>query len=328
MSTDSDLVKLTRSYAQENRVLSWWYVTSAFFLLFSAITVVLYIESTLLRLCISVLISLLFVRTFILYHDFYHRAILRKSRIASVLFWVHGLLILTPPNTWKETHNFHHAHTAVPEFSNIGSFRIMSTDEWKKTFALQKLLYIVQRHPMTIALGYFTVFLYGMCIQGFLRKPAKNWDGLLAIGVNAGLLLGAYMYNALEVIFFAWFLPSIISAAIGSYLFYAQHNFPGVDIRERKGWSYIYAALHSTSYIEMSPIMSWFTGNIGYHHIHHVNHQIPFYRLPETMADIPAFQSPHTTTLQLNDIINCFRLDLWDTDKQQMVSFHEFTKSQ
>ncbi|MEJ0001536.1 MAG: fatty acid desaturase [Verrucomicrobiota bacterium] len=87
--------------------------------------------------------------------------------------------------------------------------------------------------------------------------------------------------------FFGWeawllvqVLPHFITYAIGTYLFYAQHNFPDVSFYDRAGWTYEKAALESSSYMKMGPVMAWFTGNIGYHHIHHLNAKIPFIDCP------------------------------------------------
>jgi len=118
-------------------------------------------------------------------------------------------------------------------------------------------------------------------------------------------------------------IPFFMTGALGSYLFYVQHNFVGVTFKENKDWSYDYAALASSSYIRMSRVMHWFTGNIGYHHIHHINSRIPFYRLPEAMKKIPEMQDVTATTLKVKDIIACLRLKVWDTEKKKMISIAE-----
>ncbi len=110
-----------------------------------------------------------------------------------------------------------------------------------------------------------------------------------------------------------------IASAIGSYLFYAQHNFPDVAFNDNAGWTYEKAALESSSYLRTGPIMGWFTGNIGYHHIHHLNHKIPFYRLPEVLRAMPELRSPKTTSLHPAEILRCLRLKVWDVEAQRMV---------
>ena len=122
-------------------------------------------------------------------------------------------------------------------------------------------------------------------------------------------------------------LPITLASALGSYLFFAQHSFKRMQIISPESWTYYRAALQSSSHMQLNKLMQWFTGNIGYHHIHHLNTGIPFYRLPEAMAAIPELQSPVTTSLALRDVIDCFNSALWDEDLQRMVSFREARKT-
>lgn len=123
--------------------------------------------------------------------------------------------------------------------------------------------------------------------------------------------------------FFVLVLPFTLAAALGAYLFYAQHSFPGIKMLSADEWTYYRAALESSSYLKMGPALSWLLGNIGYHHVHHLNPQIPFYRLPEAMAAIPELQHPTVTTLRPRDIRACLRANLWDEATSQMVSYRE-----
>jgi omega-6 fatty acid desaturase (delta-12 desaturase) len=140
----------------------------------------------------------------------------------------------------------------------------------------------------------------------------------LHLGLIAVLAVVAWEIMLLGVI-----VPSAIASAFGAYLFYAQHNFPEVKIRDREEWNYVFAALHSSSYMKMSPLMHWFSANIGYHHVHHLNARIPFYRLPEAMAEIEELQSPPTISLHPLDIYRCLRLKLWDVKRGRLVTFRE-----
>lgn len=118
-------------------------------------------------------------------------------------------------------------------------------------------------------------------------------------------------------------LPLMVACAAGSYLFYAQHNFPGCHLEAREDWTHAGAALKSSSYLKMSSLMNWFTGNIGYHHIHHLNAKIPFYRLPEAMDALPELQKPASITLGVKDIYACFRSNVWDIDSKKLISFRQ-----
>jgi omega-6 fatty acid desaturase (delta-12 desaturase) len=116
-------------------------------------------------------------------------------------------------------------------------------------------------------------------------------------------------------------LPHALAAAIGSYMFYAQHNYPDVTLRSRHEWNYTDAALHAASYMKMGPVMEYFSGNIGYHHVHHLNSSIPFYNLPAAMKAIPELQEPGETSLSPREILACLKLKLWDGDTQRMSGY-------
>jgi omega-6 fatty acid desaturase (delta-12 desaturase) len=131
----------------------------------------------------------------------------------------------------------------------------------------------------------------------------------------------------LDVALFVFVLPFAIASALGAYLFYAQHTYEGLRIMPTEKWTYFEGALESSSYMQLSPLMSWFTGNIGYHHVHHLNPHIPFYRLPEAMAAIPELQHPTITSLRPRDILSCFRANLWEISTQRMVSYREAASS-
>jgi fatty acid desaturase len=137
------------------------------------------------------------------------------------------------------------------------------------------------------------------------------------------LLVGFLLWYAPAIALFAVIIPLVIACGTGSYLFYAQHNFPGVRLFDKEHWNYVAAAIESSSYMKMGPIMHWFTGNIGYHHVHHLNAKIPFYRLPEAMAAIPEMQAPKCTSLSILDIYKCFQLKVWDAQRQMYLTFAE-----
>jgi omega-6 fatty acid desaturase (delta-12 desaturase) len=166
------------------------------------------------------------------------------------------------------------------------------------------------------------MFLVGMCLNSFLSSPRKHMDSLLALILHVTASVMVILFLGWQSWLLLIFIPFFIAFAIGAYLFYAQHNFPGVSFNNKEDWCYHAAAMESSSYIVMHPVMAWFTGNIGYHHIHHLNARIPFYRLPEAMKAIPALQQPKTTSLRFRDIYACFRLKVWDVESKQMAGIH------
>ena len=194
----------------------------------------------------------------------------------------------------------------------------MTSADWAKADRWARLRYVLQRHPVTIACGYLTIFLYGMCVRSFVVDPRRHADSGIALLLHATLVALLAVWAPWLMLFLV-VVPMTIASALGAYLFYAQHNFPAVQILQRAEWTFVRAALQSSSYIQMNGPMRWFTGNIGYHHVHHVNAKIPFYRLPEAMAGMVQLQSPGTTSLSPRQIWRCLRLRVWDQQLRRMT---------
>ena len=319
---DKELIKASNAFAQEDRLLSWWHLWSTLALIALTAAYAAQPLPAWARAFFGVMAGLSTVRGFILYHDFKHGAILRGSRLAEIVLDVFGLLVLTPSKVWTQTHNYHHAHTAKIVGSHVGSYMMLTTDMWSQATPAQQRMYKLIRHPLTIFFGYFTVFLYGFCTSAFLRNPQKNKDSLASILLHITLVVALGYFFGGEVLLYAFLLPNFVAHGLGAYLFYAQHNFPEAYVQPREEWTFVRASLESSSYMKLGPIMNYFTGNIGYHHVHHLNHRIPFYRLPEAMAAIPELQHPRgVTSLHPRDIAACFRLKLWDPKAGRLVPF-------
>lgn len=318
-----ELILATAPYAIESVAKSWWYVASTFILMIAALVAAGITPWWPLRLVFSVLGALIMVRAFITYHDYMHGAILRKSRLAWWLFRIYASFALTPPRSWRKSHNYHHGNVGKISAASIGAFPIITTEIWKKYSVAQRASYRAQRHPLIVLFGYITIFAFSICLQPLLRDPKRYWDSGLALLTHISLIVLLWQFAGVDVVLFAMILPMFIASALGSYLFFAQHSFKRMHIISEEAWSFYRAALESSSYMRLNKIMQWFTGNIGYHHIHHLNLRIPFYRLPEAMAAITELQSPVTTSLMPHDIVDCFKSCLWDEASQRMVSYRE-----
>lgn len=319
--TTHEVIAATKAYATEHRASSWMHTIAGLSLLVATLAAIVLIDIMWARALLSVLAGLLIVRCFILFHDYMHGALLSGTRFGDVLFWIYGMLTLNPPRIWKETHDYHHLHTARIAGSHIGSYRVVTTLQWRRMSPPQRLGYRLSRHPATIAGGYFTLFLIGMCVRPFLRNPKQYFDSGLAFVLHLLLIFAVWQSAGLNVMLFTVVLPLAVASAVGAYIFYVQHNFPEVEIRERGEWSYASAAMHSSAFIEMGPVLRWFLGNIGFHHVHHLNPKIPFYRLPDAMTGIPELRNPARTTLRPHDIFASFRLKVWDPQQGAMVGF-------
>jgi acyl-lipid omega-6 desaturase (Delta-12 desaturase) len=266
---------------------------------------------------------LLILRLFVIYHDQQHQAILPKSRVAGILMRIFGVLALTPTSVWSRSHNHHHTHNSKLRGSNIGSFPIMTKEQFLKSTRTERVKYLFMRHPLTILFGYVFVFIGGFCVYPFIEEPEEHVDCLIALLTHAAIGVLLTVFLGWPALLLTLVVPVFISGAIGSYLFYAQHNFPSVSFNDAAGWTYEKAATQSSSFMKTGRIMGWFTANIGHHHIHHLNARIPFYRLPEVLRDIPELQTAKNTSLSPTEIFRCLRLKVWDVESQRMVSLAE-----
>lgn len=309
----------TRQYARDYSWKSWWCILSTTFLLLVAIAGTLPGLPLTLRLMESVVAGLLLVRLFVIYHDQQHHAILPKSRLAAIFMRLFGICALCPSAIWRSSHDYHHSHNSKLRSAYIGSYPVMTREQYQATRGGERLLYLLMRHPLTILFGYITVFLFGMVIIPLFADPRRNLDSIPALLIHVAIGVTLVMYFGWLALVLTLLTPFFIASALGAYLFYAQHNFPGVVFKDKEGWTYEGAALESSSHLKTNPVMAWFTGNIGYHHIHHLNHRIPFYRLPEAYRAIPELQKARTTTLHPSDILRCLRLKVWCVQTQRMV---------
>ncbi len=322
-----ELILATKKFTVENRAKSWYLTISTLVILAIMCTGLIVLPQWYLRLPLSIIMGFTMVRMFVIAHDYQHHTILTKSKLAEVIMYFYGMLVLAPSSIWKRSHDYHHAHNSKLHTADIGSYPIMTKQKFLASSKKVRNFYLFTRHPLTIASGYIIMFAYGMCLRSFKSSPKKHFDSLLALILHIGIGVALFVTGGWQSLVFVQTIPFVVSSAIGAYLFYAQHNFPGVIFKENIEWSYNHAALQSSSYMKMSALMHWFTANIGFHHIHHMNAKIPFYRLKETMENIPELQNPGVTSLNPLEIYRCFQLKLWDPEIQKMISLKELKES-
>lgn len=321
--TGRALIAATRPFSKERRGESWWHLLSTLAIVVGLLSCAALMPVWPLQLLFSLLGAGVMVRGFILYHDFQHGAILRGSKAAAAILRVYGLIFLTPPKYWRETHNFHHANVSTIAGSSTGSFPIMTVEMYRNAKPMERFYYHIARHPLTYLFAYATVFFFSNALEPFLRNPRREWQCGLAILVHGSLIALLWVAGGFATTFFAFLLPYTVASALGAYMFYAQHNFKGMKMLTPEEWSIPEASLKSSSWMKLNPVLDWMTGHIGFHHVHHLNSTIPFYRLKEAMAAIPELQNPPTTTLRPWDIWGCLQLKLWDEAGERMISFRE-----
>lgn len=318
MLTGKELILATKPFAREDRWRSWYYLLTTLFLLCGSLMGAYLIQNVIPRLMCSIFAGLVMGRMFVIYHDHQHHTILKGSLAANIIMALFGIYMLAPTSIWKRSHDYHHNNNSKLFSASIGSYPIVTKDKFLSMSKKEQRAYLFTRHPLTILFGYIFMFA-SMSFYSFKSNPKKHFDSLIALILHV-------TYIALVVWFLGWqgwlfgiFIPFFIPCSLGAYLFYVQHNFPGVWFASSKEWKYEEAALKSSSFLYTNPFMMWVTANIGYHHIHHLNAKIPFYKLPDALAGIPELQKATKTTLKMKDIIACFRLKVWDSQNQEMI---------
>ena len=319
MLQGKQIILATKPFAKENRAKSWLYTISTLLLLIAALFGTVYNFHWSLKIASSILAGLVIVRLFVIYHDHQHKAILDKSPLATFIFTLFGFYVLAPTGIWSASHDYHHKNNCKLFSASIGSYPIYTKHKFDNLSAGEKRHYLFIRHPLTILFGYIFTFMYGMCIKSMINRFSKNIDSLVGLILHISYQVTVFYFLGWQTWILMCAIPHFISGAMGSYLFYAQHNFPTVTFVGNEEWTYEGAALDSSSFMKLNPLMHWFTANIGYHHIHHMNSRIPFYRLPEVWDAVPEMRTAKTTSLKIKDIWACLKLKVWDFDNKKMV---------
>lgn len=325
MRSGKELILASKEYSSEDRAKSWFEAIITLILLTLFFSITILPIPLFFRLIGSFGCALLYVRMFVIYHDYQHNAILQNSAIATLLMQAFGIFILAPQNIWKRSHDHHHNHNSKLTITGIGSYPTICKKRYLQLSKKQQQMYLINRHPLTVLFGYFTLFIYWLNVKSFVESPKKHLDSLFALFFHIAVGTAIYYYLGGLTFFVSWFIPFLIAFGMGSYLFYCQHNFPDAQFRENQDWAYDNAALTSSSFMVMNPVLQWLTGNIGYHHVHHLNSRIPFYRLPEAMAGIPELQRAATTSWNPIEMIRCFKLKLWDAERGKMITLDQIS---
>ncbi|MFN7685595.1 MAG: fatty acid desaturase [Oligoflexia bacterium] len=276
--------------------------------------------SLLLTLPLAVLAGGLLVRTFILFHDCCHGSFFKSQKANDVLGRITGLLTYTPYAHWRWEHALHHATSGNLSRRGIGDIWTMTVQEYKQSPRFKRFCYRLVRHPLILfGIGpiFLLVFLHRAVSAQAPRRERRSVH-LTNLGVTlmvAGLvwLLGwkAFLLIQLTVL---WVVGSA-----GIWLFYVQHQFEGTYWEKDDNWDFVTAALKGSSYYRLPKILQWFSGNIGFHHIHHLSARIPNYHLERAHLAEPLFQSVHALTLRAS--LASLGLRLWDEDEQKLVGF-------
>jgi omega-6 fatty acid desaturase (delta-12 desaturase) len=266
--------------------------------------------------------AVLLVRLFMFQHDCGHGSFFQARWANDLLGGVLGVLTLTAYTSWRHSHAVHHAGAGNLDRRGIGDVTTLTVPEYRALPAWRQLAYRLYRHPLVMfGLGPVWVFLIRNRIPA--GNPRRDWhEWLSVVGTDATLAL---IFGILVLAFgpaavlLGWLPVILLAATIGVWLFYIQHQFEDTYWEPRENWDFRAAALQGASFYDLPSVLHWMTGNIGFHHIHHLASRIPNYRLRECHEANPPLQTVPRLTLWGS--FRCARLALWDVERHSLISF-------
>ncbi len=264
------------------------------------------------------------VRLFMLQHDCGHGALFAQRAANDWVGRALGVLTITPYDVWRRSHSIHHSGAGNLDKRGMGDIYTATVAEYRALSRPGKLQYRLYRHPVTLFLV-APVFIFGFQNRlpiGFMSAGIKYW--VSAMGTNlAAVVLGSVLIYVMGLVPFLviFGLTTFVAATIGMWLFYVQHQFDETHWDWPDHWDMHDAALYGSSYYDLPAPLSWLTGNIGVHHVHHLYSRIPFYRLPDVIRDYPILANVRRLTLFQS--FACAKLHLWDEDGRRLVSFRQ-----
>ena len=273
-----------------------------------------------LTLPLAVLAGAFLVRTFILFHDCGHGSFFKSARANHILGAITGALTFTPYYHWRWEHAIHHASAGDLDRRGTGDVWTLTVQEYLESSRWKRFAYRLARNPVVLfVLAPLYLFLMHQRVPK-LKAPLRErysvyWTNLAVGAIAAGLIcifgLKAYLIIQLTVI--------LVAGSAGVWLFYVQHQFDGVYWERGDQWDYATAALQGSSFYKLPRVLQWFSGNIGFHHIHHLSPRIPNYHLEKCHQAEPLFQTVKPVTLFTS--FKSFTFRLWDEQRRKLVGY-------
>jgi omega-6 fatty acid desaturase (delta-12 desaturase) len=276
---------------------------------------------------LSLLNAAFVVRLFMIQHDCGHGSLFRSRAVNDWIGRIIGVLTLTPYDAWRKTHAIHHATTGNLDRRGIGDIPTLTVAEYRSRSLVRRMSYRLVRNPVILfgLIPFYSFFLRNRIPAKVLRFSPRYWASVLYTDAAIFLVLGLlYLLGGVPVLLFVYLPMILLAASFGMWLFYVQHQFEETSWDPDTDWTVMDAAFHGSSHYVLPPVLTWVTGNIGAHHVHHLASRIPFYRLPEVLRDHPDLDDAGRLTFR--ESLGCARLALWDERERRLVSFAEARK--
>jgi acyl-lipid omega-6 desaturase (Delta-12 desaturase) len=269
---------------------------------------------------LAVLAGAFLVRAFIIFHDCGHGSFFKSQRANHVWGAITGVLTFTPYYHWRWEHSIHHSSSGDLDRRGTGDVWTLTVQEYLESSRWKRFSYRMVRNPFIL---FVIAPLFLFLIWQRIPNPKANlrerlsvyWTnfGLLVI---AGGLIWAFGWKAYLLI---QLIVLMVAGTTGVWLFYVQHQFEGVYWERGEKWDYATAALKGSSFYKLPKLLQWFSGNIGFHHIHHLSSRIPNYHLEKCHEAEPLFQTVKPITLFAS--FKSFTFRLWDEQRRKLVGY-------
>jgi acyl-lipid omega-6 desaturase (Delta-12 desaturase) len=288
-----------------------------------ALCLVMYLTlgvSSLLTVALVIPTAGFLVRVFVAFHDCAHGSLFPSKRVNARVGTALGLFVLSPFRRWRHDHAVHHATSGDLDRRGVGDIITLTVAEYQARSRLGRCAYRLIRHPLVMfGLGpVFAMIVGPRLVARGARQRMRN----SVLGTDAALvvLVGALCWLiGWEDFVVVWAPAALLAGSVGIWLFYVQHQFEDAYWQSGEDWSYADAALRGSSYLKLPKLLQFFTGNIGLHHVHHLNARIPNYNLQRAHDANPIFAS--VPTLSLADGLRAVRFKLWDEEAGRLVTF-------
>jgi omega-6 fatty acid desaturase (delta-12 desaturase) len=260
------------------------------------------------------------VRAFIIFHDCGHGSFFKSRRANNVWGFLCGMLTFTPFYHWRWEHSLHHATSGDLDRRGIGDLWTMTVQEYLESSRGKRFSYRLARNPFVLfvlaPLFVFTVrHRFPKTTASRRERYSVYWMNLAILGMAAVMaaVFGLKAYLLIQ------FTALMVAGAAGFWLFYVQHQFEGVYWERRDEWDYAAAALQGSSFYKLPRVLQWFSGNIGFHHIHHLSPRIPNYNLEKCHHADPLFQT--VKPVRFFSSFKSLTFRLWDERRRKLVGY-------
>lgn len=322
--SQEEWIRIISNYNIPDPVKSWWQIVNSLgsYILIWILMVRSLEISYWLTLLLSVPAAGFMVRVFIIFHDCGHGSFFKSRLMNKIVGIITGLVVFTPYHKWHRDHKIHHQTVGNLDKRGIGDVTTLTVDEYKKLSRWQKAQYRIYRNPFFL-FGIAPVLLFTILHR--FPKKYMSWKEHIYVHLSTLAILGSI---ALVMTITGWreFLMVqipilVIGTSAGVWLFYVQHQYRDVKWTTSERWDYKTIALEGSSLYKLPAILNWFTGNIGYHHIHHLSPSIPNYNLRRCHRENPMFHQIKPITFFSS--LESLYLRLWDEQKQRLIKYKE-----